>query len=88
MKQTLVIDLGNTKAKLARFSESKLVDLCTIEGELAVADLEDFIAGTTLNGAILSSVVHHNTAIESFLERETTYIRFNQQTNLPLINDI
>lgn len=82
-KAQLIIDLGNTNAKLALFKEGKVDDLRTIE-QPSVNDIEDFIAGNVLQSAILSSVVHHDEELEDFLDGETRYVRFSHTTPLPI----
>lgn len=82
----LVIDIGNSFAKLAVFKDDEIVDLKTIE------DVTINVLKETLNNypqivsSILSSVAEHDFLLNEFLMQRGFFIELNHSTPVPFIN--
>jgi type III pantothenate kinase len=81
----LVIDLGNTFQKLAVFSGKDMVHMEAPE-EITTILLFRLFDRFAIKSAIISSVIHHEKEIESFLKSRCTCIILDQDTPLPLVN--
>lgn len=82
----LILDLGNTKAKLAIFDGETLLFTESIEN-LDEAHLDEVLHQyPELTHSILSSVVNNDTALASFLKSRTHFHYFSSSTPLPLTN--
>ena len=57
------------------------------EKELTVSGLEKLFQEYTIQGAIISSVVNRNEAIENWLKEHTFFIQLNYKTPIPIQND-
>jgi len=81
----LVIDFGNTMAKIAVFENGRIVELSTTEsvntGKLATLK-EKFL----LNHCIVSTVTTIVPEIKSFLEQNFNYTELNHRTRVPINN--
>ena len=82
----LVIDLGNTAAKLAVFRGQKCVDSIVVPevGIPAVKAMMEMDHG--IEAAILSSVINHDPQLEQFLQQHFRFVKLDHTTPLPLIN--
>lgn len=82
----LVIDLGNTRVKLALFDNGLMLFSDNIE-ILSPEYLEKFLeANPGITAAILSSVVDFPGEIKTFLTNKFKFIELNPGTSLPLEN--
>ena len=82
----LVVDIGNTRTKLAFFEKNALVEKAI--GETSALSwlsgrLQD---GRIVNGAILSVTGQDTEGVENFLENHFPYIKFGHKTPIPIHN--
>ncbi|WP_196885977.1 type III pantothenate kinase [Aureivirga sp. CE67] len=82
----LIIDVGNTRIKVAVFEEDTLVSLLKIDPEMIFQVLEKKIEKYNLQHAILSSVGEKSDEIANFLEGKVATVFLDQQTKVPFIN--
>lgn len=83
----LVVDIGNSRTKLAIFSKKELVDLRTVD-KLTISRLEE-IKKTypDIDRAILSSVSTVDPQVADYLKSEYNYfLELNYQTPVPIKN--
>lgn len=82
----LVVDIGNTRTKLAFFEKNALVEKAIGETS-ALSWLSDRLQdGRIVDGAILSITGQDTEGVENFLESHLPYIRFGHQTPIPIHN--
>jgi len=85
MKSNLVIDVGNTRTKIAIFENRKLVKLDILEF-LSEEKVSEYLVSYKISCSIFSSVTASLSEIESLLKRETNYIKFS--TSIPTAIDL
>ncbi len=79
----LVVDLGNTRAKAAVFSEKELVKSFVFENNFTV-EIKKILTDTPeIKRSIVSSVISHSKEINNFLQNKTLCIDFDTNTRLP-----
>ena len=79
----LIIDLGNTQAKVAFFEGDGLLEHHILKGTPDQIPSE-LLEGKNIQGAILSSVVHHSAALEKQLNQFPYFIQLQADTSLPI----
>ncbi len=80
----LVIDLGNTSAKIGLFSSGELKSHLVLP-ELTITELENFLKkNTTPKKIILSSVINKTAELENFLSTNFFFLKLNHLTPLPI----
>ncbi|SKB66319.1 type III pantothenate kinase [Daejeonella lutea] len=72
----LVIDIGNSRTKIATFDDQKLVSLNVLE-ELSEDKLQSYLKETPVQQSIISSVKDGIEDLEKVLVGQTDYIRFS-----------
>lgn len=83
----LIIDIGNTNAKLAVFQDEKLLEVTTQKKELSSDGITSFSAKfPSLDSAILCAVSDCDAALLSMLKDSFTFIEFNENTPIPIAN--
>lgn len=83
----LCLDFGNTVCKAAIFEKDQLVDRFSFPAQQALQAVEDIIATYAPTKAILSSVIHHDTAINTLLTDKCSYFHvLNEHSALPIVN--
>jgi len=84
----LVIDIGNTRSKLAIFKDSKLVFL-KIENALTINILKAFVSDYPLiRQCIISSVAQYDIGIVGFFQKlGITLLLLESETPIPFINN-
>lgn len=83
----LVIDLGNTRAKVALFKDRTLFQQFLFDTRFSLNDLQKIAKeNPEIKSAILSSVVNHSKEISNYLSNHTHYIPFDTNTKLPISN--
>lgn len=75
----LVIDIGNTRTKVAIFQDNKMIDY-DAEELVTLPFLKDFFKKYDIENSIISSVSFSKREIGNFLERNSNFIEFNAQT--------
>lgn len=80
MKSNLIIDVGNTRTKVAIFENRELIKL---DNHLSLSEekVSEYLVSYNISGSIFSSVTASLSEIEGLLKRETNYIKFN--TSIP-----
>ena len=79
----LVIDLGNTKAKVAIFEGNEL-KLRRSWKNLSIERLEKLFIEFSISHSIISSVVDTNTELIKYLERHSKQIQLSGKSELPI----
>ena len=82
----LVIDLGNTFQKMAVFSDTEMLMLYAPE-QLHTTLLQEVFERYNISSCLLSSVIHHDEAIEDYLNTRCKLFILNHQTPLPIKNN-
>ena len=82
MSKTICLDFGNTRLKLALFEEDVLKEVIVLREE-TMDHLKEIVQQHKPQYSILSSVVNHDEAIETFLKKETHYHRLSHLSKLP-----
>ncbi len=82
----LIIDLGNTFPKIAVFSGEEIVQL-ELPTQFETKLLESVFNKFPISSCILSSVIHHQTEIETFLSSKCKLIVFDHTTPIPIKNE-
>ncbi len=80
----LVIDLGNTYAKIGIFNKDELL-FNEVYKKLSLEKIESvFKEYPLINQSIISSVVYHDQSIDDYLKQNTTYINLSHKTKVPI----
>lgn len=79
---TLCLDFGNTRSKAALFNKDALQDVIVLR-EDTVAHLNEIIRQYKPQRSILSSVVHHDEAVEDLLKNQTHFHKLSHLSKLP-----
>ena len=82
----LIIDIGNTVAKVAAFEDEQLVEV-VYDCNTTLASLPDFRRKYTFGRAIVATVIDLSEEAETrLLELDIPLLRLNHETPLPIIN--
>ena len=81
----LVVDIGNTRTKIAFFEENELVEKAILETG-ALGELSAAISGQAIEGAILSATGGDTEGVENFLKNQYPFVRFDHTTPIPIKN--
>jgi type III pantothenate kinase len=81
----LVVDMGNTYQKLAVFSGEDIVFMIAPE-QLTMKSLLCVFERYVINSGIISSVIHHDHELESFVKSRCTSLILDHNTPLPILN--
>ncbi len=81
----LVIDIGNSSQKIAVFEQRNLVHT-EITTSLDIEKLAQILAQYLCSHSIISSVKQEVAALEQYLAKQSTYIRFSADTPNPIHN--
>src|SRR5258705_970655 len=79
---TLCLDFGNTRLKLAFFQNAKLIEVIVLEND-GVEIIDSFLKRFESQNTILSSVINHNPEIEKLLAEKTKFHKLNHLSKLP-----
>ncbi len=82
----LIVDVGNTRVKIAVFEEDKVISLLKVSPEMIFQVLEKKIKKYPFEHAIVSSVGEKSFEIRDFLQNRIPTILLNQQTKVPFEN--
>lgn len=82
MQTTLCFDFGNTRLKCAVFEDNNLKDVFVLQNDEDVTILQ-LIEQYKPSHSILSSVIHHNAAIETILSSSTKFHKLTFESELP-----
>ena len=82
--KNLIVDVGNSSAKIALFDGDTLTEQCCVSHTMLPKALKDKSLDTTISAAIISSVVPLNEAIEETLEMlPYPCLRMSAQLKMP-----
>ena len=81
MATTLCLDFGNTRLKCAVFINGALHELLVLEND-SLQTIQNFIEKYQPQKSILSSVINHNKAIETFLAEVTQFHKLSHTSKL------
>lgn len=87
MQTTLCFDFGNTRLKCAVFNNADLKEVIVLEND-ATATIEQLIQTQGATKSILSSVVNHNSEIETVLASATQFHKLNHASKLPITTPV
>ena len=79
---TLCLDFGNTRLKLAFFQNAKLIEVIVLEND-GVETVDSFLKKFEPRKTILSSVINHNPEIEKLLAEKTKFHKLDHLSRLP-----
>lgn len=79
------LDFGNTRKKLGYFNDEKLINEMVLRDDY-VAHIEELLNTHQPESSILSSVVHHDAAVDELLGGRTKFVQLNHETPLPFLN--
>ena len=82
----LVIDIGNTRIKLAVFELNKLEEFFIVTENTLEKSLNNLSKQYHINNAIISSVAEIPLEIKKFIKNISTVIHLDQKTKVPFIN--
>ncbi len=82
----LVIDVGNTQAKLAVFDGRGKLVIKKVVKKLSPALVKKICSEHAVNSCIFSSVAGNDKSIMSFLKKQRHFILFTDKTSVPLKN--
>ncbi|MBN2638417.1 MAG: type III pantothenate kinase [Bacteroidales bacterium] len=86
MAEKLIVDIGNTRTKLAVFQNNTLSDLQVYDGPVSGNVLEIVKKHPTIQSSILSSVRNYPENINQILTSLGFFIKLDQNTKLPFEN--
>jgi type III pantothenate kinase len=87
MPVTLCLDFGNTRLKSAIVSEGKVSEEILIDNDVESA-IQTIIQEYEPQNSILSSVIDHNPAVETLLERKTRFHKLNHLSKIPVTTPV
>ncbi|MEY3541721.1 MAG: hypothetical protein RLZZ204_533 [Bacteroidota bacterium] len=79
--KTLCLDFGNTRMKAAIFENGRLTHTIVLNGD-GISQIEEIVRDHQPEKSILSSVIHHDTAINDLLQSKTSFHHLNHLTKL------
>lgn len=82
----LVIDIGNSRTKVAIFDDQKLIRT-EVEEHLSVELLAEYLKDSTIQQSVISSVKDEIKDLEKLLDAQTEYVRFSASLKNGLINE-
>ncbi|MBP7931117.1 MAG: type III pantothenate kinase [Chitinophagaceae bacterium] len=79
--KTLCLDFGNTRMKVAIFENGNLLDSFVLNGD-GIDQIKGLLQEHQPEKSILSSVIHHDPAINELLHSNTSFHQLNHLTKL------
>ena len=87
MATTLCFDFGNTRLKVAVFHGAELQTVVVLDNE-SIDAIQDLINQYQPQQSILSSVINHDTQIETILAQQTKFHKLNHTSKLPITTPV
>jgi type III pantothenate kinase len=81
----LIVDIGNTRIKIAFFQKNTLVEKAIFD-TITLDALSEMLNGRVIEGVIMSITGQDTEGVADWLEKQYFFIRFDSQTPLPLEN--
>ena len=85
MNMNLIIDIGNTRAKMAFFHENDLVEKAILDN-LTLDALSTYLNGHTIEGVIMSVTGYDTEGVAKMLSEKYFFIQLNHHTSIPIQN--
>jgi type III pantothenate kinase len=85
LKMNLIIDIGNTRTKLALFKKNNLIEKANVDA-LTLDALSDLLKGRNIEGVIMSVSGQDTEGVEVWLKENYFFIKLNHETPLPIKN--
>lgn len=86
LKMNLIIDIGNTRTKLALFEKNNLIEKANV-AVLTLDALSDMMKGQNIEGVIMSVSGQDTEGVEVCLKENYFFIKLNHETPLPIENE-
>jgi len=87
MQTTLCFDFGNTRLKCGVFNGKELKEVIALNDD-NTSTIEGIIKHKNPQKSILSSVIHHNSAIEELLAAKTSFHKLSDKSKLPFTTPV
>jgi type III pantothenate kinase len=81
----LIVDIGNTRTKIAFFQKNTLVEKAIVEAATLDA-LSALVKGRNIEGAIMSITGQDTEGVEEWLQKRYFFIKMVTETTLPIEN--
>lgn len=81
----LIVDIGNTRTKIAFFQKNTLVEKAIVEA-VTLDALSALVKGRNIEGAIMSITGQDREGIEGWLQKRYFFIKMATETPLPIEN--
>ena len=81
----LIIDIGNTRTKIALFDEIELVDKA-FWVDWTLENLTSYLKDQNITAAILSVTGKEKPELEDYLKSRYKFIRLTHETKVPIVN--
>jgi type III pantothenate kinase len=85
LKMNLIIDIGNTRTKLALFEKNNLIEKANVDA-LTLDALSDLLKGRNVEGVIMSVSGQDTEGVEVWLRENYFFIKLDHETPLPIEN--
>jgi type III pantothenate kinase len=82
----LIVDIGNTRTKLAFFEKNRLVEKAIVQTSALSWLNERLYDGRIVEATILSATGQDTEGVEIFLKNNLPYLKFGQETPIPITN--
>lgn len=82
MTRTLCLDFGNTRQKAALFADGEIGNVFTLRNDVQT-HIEELLQQYKPQYSILSSVIHHQKGLETFLAQHTHFHLLSSASRLP-----
>jgi type III pantothenate kinase len=86
LKMNLIIDIGNTRTKLALFEKNSLIEKANVD-VLTLDALSDMMKGRNIEGVIMCVSGQNTEGVEDWLRENYFFIKLNHETPLPIENE-
>jgi type III pantothenate kinase len=86
LKMNLIIDIGNTRTKLALFEKNNLIEKANVE-VLTLDALSDMLKGRNIEGVIMCVSGQNTEGVEVWLQENYFFIKLSHETPLPIENE-
>ena len=83
----LIIDVGNTRTKIAVFKQDKLIEVFFSNLENLEKEIKNIFENYKINDAIISKVADVSSSLVEFLEKSTNLLQLNHTTKVPFKNN-
>lgn len=81
----LIVDIGNTRTKIAFFQKNNLVEKAIVEA-ITLDALSEMLNGRVIEGVIMSVTGQDREGVAEWLQKRYFFIRFDSETPLPIEN--